>query len=128
LLPLDGRRTNIQLISEILRLLRLGEVGKTEVMYGVRLSHYQTQKYVSRLVQIGLIDQTNGDGRTPAYRITPKGLQLLGRIEQMQEMLNFQELPGIIDAPELQANGAPYGRMLKRIREAFRRGEPGERD
>ena len=120
MLPLDGRRSNIQLISEILSLLRLGEVGKTEVMYAVRLSHYQTQKYVARLVQIGLVDQTAAEGRSPSYRITAKGLDLLGRIEQMQEMLQAQEIPAIIDAPELKVDEPPYSRMLKRIRDAIK--------
>jgi predicted transcriptional regulator len=119
-LPLDGRRSNIQLIAEILRLLRLGEVGKTEVMYAVRLSHYQTQKYLSRLVEIGLIDQSAADGHQPAYRITAKGLDLLGRIEQMQEMLQMREIPGIIHSPELKVDEAPCSRMLKRLRDALR--------
>jgi hypothetical protein len=90
-------------------------------MYAVRLSHYQTQKYVSHLLQIGLVDQTAGDGHAPAYRITAKGLDLLGRIEQMQEMLKMNEVPGIIDSPELKVEDTPYSGMLKRIRDAIRR-------
>jgi predicted transcriptional regulator len=113
------------LIGEILSLLRLGEAGKTEVMYAVRLSHYQTQKYLGRLTQIGLVEQPEDDVRAPAYRITRKGLELLGRIEQMQEMLQIKEIPGIMDAPEFKADDAPYSRMLKRLRDAFTRRQGG---
>ena len=118
MLPFDGRRSSFQLISEILSLLRLGEVGKTEVMYTVRLTHAQTQKYLSRLVQLHLVDQRNGEGRVPSYRITQKGLDVLVKIEQVQEMLQIQEVPDILGAPKLKLD--EDRRILRRLKDVLR--------
>ncbi len=128
MLPFESRRSTVQLISEILRLLRLGEVGKTEVMYTVGLTHAQTQKYLPRLVELGLVDQRGEDGRTPSYRITPKGLDILSRIEQLQETLRIDEVPEIIEAPELKIAQAKDRNMLRRIREAIRARREERRD
>ena len=125
MLPFEGRRSSVQLISEILRLLRLGEVGLTEVMYTVRLTHSQTQRYLLRLVELALIDQRHEDGRTPSYRVTPKGLDILTKIEQVQEMLQINEVPEILDSPELVVDQEPNRNVLRRIADAIRsrRGE-----
>jgi predicted transcriptional regulator len=118
-LPFENRRSKIQLISEILRLLRLGEVGKTEVMYTVGLTHSQTDKYLLRLVGVELIDQRDQDGRTPSYRITQKGLDILSKIESLQESLRIDEVPDIVDAPELKIDQERGRNILRRIRKAI---------
>ena len=117
MLPLDSRRSRIDLMGEILRLLRLGEVGKTEVMYTVRLSHYQTQNYLRRFIELGLIHQLIADGEIPGFRITPKGLDVLGKLEQLQEMLQEEEIPQIFDSPELKVDERPYAGTFRRIRD-----------
>ena len=117
MLPLDSRRSRIDLMGEILRLLRLGEVGKTEVMYTLRLSHYQTQNYLRRFIELGLIYQSTTDVQIPRYRITPKGLSLLGKLEQLQEMLQEKEIPQIFDSPELKVDERPYAGTFRRIRD-----------
>jgi predicted transcriptional regulator len=121
LLPFDTRRSSVQLISEILGLLRLGEVGKTEVMYAVKLTHSQTQRYLAKLVGLGLISQRE-DGRTPSYSITARGLNILGDIERLQEMLKVDEARSILDAPRLQQIDREQNRgLLKRIADAVQR-------
>jgi predicted transcriptional regulator len=119
MLPSYGRRSSIDLMSEILRLLRLGEVGKTEVMYTVRLSQYQTQNYLRRFVELGWIHQSTSDIQIPRYRITPKGLRLLSRMELLHEMLQEGEIPQIFDSPELEVDDKPYARTFRRIRDAI---------
>ena len=121
MMPFDGRRSSIQLMSEILRLLRLGEAGKTEVMYGVRLTHSQTQKYLLRLAELGLIDRVADDGKAPIYRIKPKGLDILGKIEHVQEMLRVDELPEILDSPRLEVQPEQDRRLLERVKDAIMR-------
>jgi predicted transcriptional regulator len=119
LMPFDGRRSSVQLISEILRLLRLGEASKTEVMYGVRLTHSQTLKYLLRLAELRLVDRTDDDGKAPVYRITAKGLDILGKIEQVQEMLRVDELPEILDSPRLQVQPEQDRKLLGRVKDAI---------
>ena len=121
MLPFDGRRSSIHLIAEILRLLRLGQAGRTEVMYSVRLTHSQTQKYLTRLVTLGLIAALDEQGRMPAYRITSRGLDVLSQIEHVQEMLKVDELPGILDSPEVEPAPQQDRKLLDRVRDALRR-------
>jgi predicted transcriptional regulator len=119
MLPIDSRRSSIHLMSEILRLLRLGDVGKTEVMYGARLSYYQTQNYLRRLIELGLIRQAAIDDHISSYGITQKGLGLLGKLEQLQEQLQEPEILQIFDSPELKIDEKPSGGTFRRIRDAI---------
>ena len=122
MLPFDNRRTAIRIVSEILGILRLGEAGKTEVMYTVKLSYHQTQTYLGWLSDIGLIRQIVGEGDTTRYRITSNGLDLLGKIEQVQEMLRVDEVPAILTAPRLSFEEKPKSGITRRLRGTFHDG------
>lgn len=82
-----GRRSNIEIIADILRLLRLGKTGQTEVTYTVKISREQSLRYLNRLQESGLLEEVKEEIGAPAFRITPKGLELLAQIDNMQEML-----------------------------------------
>ena len=81
-----GRRTRIEIIADILRLLRLGETGKTEITCTVKMSRDQTFTYLGRLMEAGLLEEVEKEIGIPCYRITKKGLSLLSQIENMQEI------------------------------------------
>ncbi len=119
-MPFDGRRSSIHLIGEILRLLRLGQAGRTEVMYSVRLTHSQTQKYLTRLVTLRLIAVAEEGGKTSGYRITSKGLDVLSEIDRVQEMLKVDEIPEILESPELEIYPQPDRNLLDRVKDALR--------
>ncbi len=120
MLPFDGRRSSIHLIGEILRLLRLGQAGRTEIMYAVRLTHSQTQKYLTRLVTLRLIATVDEGGKTSGYRITSKGLDVLTEIDRVQEMLKVDELPEILESPELEIDRQQDRNLLDRVKDALR--------
>ena len=82
-----GRRTSIEIIADILRFLRLGETGKTEITCTVRLNNTQSSEYLGWLVEQDLLESAATDIGLPSYRITPKGLALLSKIESIREML-----------------------------------------
>ena len=107
-------------MAEILSLLRLGEAGKTEVMYTVRLSHLQTQKYLGRLTELRLIEQSTADSRPSNFHITPRGLNLLGKIESLQETLNLRELSGIVNATKVATEEKSRRNIVGRIVDAIR--------
>ena len=88
MLKLERRRCSIEVISDI---LRLGEAGKTEIMYSVNMSYSQLQKYVNLLLGLELIDKTTSANESVTYRVTPKGLSLLKNIDSMLEMLEDKE-------------------------------------
>ncbi|RLC72354.1 MAG: hypothetical protein DRI26_03160 [Chloroflexi bacterium] len=83
-----NRRTNIQIIAEILRLART-EVGKTRIMYSVNMSHAQLGKYISFLLRRGFLELLEGGGSVK-YRTTGKGRELLKDIDKMAVVLGFE--------------------------------------
>ena len=111
-LQLGDRRSSIEIIADILRLLRLGEAGKTEIMYTVKMSYSQRQKYLRNLLELGLLDEVRQDTRSVIYRITRKGLNLLTTIENMQEMLRLEELPVILHLPKIAKTGTRISRTI----------------
>jgi predicted transcriptional regulator len=72
-------------------ILRLGEAGKTEIMYSANMSYFQLQKYLSFLLRLGLIDKVTVGNPTVTYRVTRKGLRLLRNIDTILEVLEFKE-------------------------------------
>jgi len=96
---LRNRRSPLQIIADILRLLRLGEAGKTEIMYTVNLSYSLRQKYIGNLLELDLLEECHEGRHSVNYRITRKGLNVLTAIENMQEMLRLEEVPDILNSP-----------------------------
>jgi predicted transcriptional regulator len=88
MLKLERRRCSIEVISDI---LRLGEAGKTEIMYSANMSYSQLHNYLNYLLEMELIHKTTRANESVTYRVTPKGLRLLKNIDGMLEMLEDNE-------------------------------------
>ncbi len=84
----ERRRSNIEVIADM---LRLGEAGKTEIMYSANMSYFQLQKYLKFLLQLGLIDKVTMGNPSVTYRVTKKGLRLLRNIDSILEVLELRE-------------------------------------
>lgn len=82
-----GRRSNIEIIGDI---LRLGKTGKTNIMYGCDLSYYQLQKYLRFLLEHGFIEM-DGKSARRSYRPTSNGEQLLNHIEEVRFLLGLSD-------------------------------------
>ena len=87
-MKLDRRRSSIEIIADM---LRLGEAGKTEIMYSVNMSYFQLQKYLGFLLERGLIDKVRLGNPSVAYRVTGKGLELLRSIDGILDTLDLKE-------------------------------------
>ena len=85
---MERRRSSIEVIADI---LRLGEAGKTEIMYSANMSYFQLQKYLNFLLQLRLIDEVRVGNPIVTYRVTRKGLRLLRNIDSILEVLEFKE-------------------------------------
>ena len=96
-MQLDRRRSSIEIIADM---LRLGEAGKTEIMYTVKMSYYQIQKYLNWLLELGLLHKVVKENQLVSYRVTKKGLSLLVEIENMQEILQSDEALRVLHTPE----------------------------
>ena len=88
MLNIDRRRSSIEVIADM---LRLGEAGKTEIMYSANMSYYQLQKYLNFLLQQGLIYKVTVGNPVVTYRVTKKGLKLLRNIDSILEVLELRE-------------------------------------
>ena len=85
---MNNRRSNIEVIADI---LRLGQAGKTEIMYSANMSYRQLQKYLDFLVKNGFIDVMKVGNPVTVYKVNEKGLKLLNTIENLFEMLPLRE-------------------------------------
>lgn len=85
---MERRRSSIEVIADM---LRLGEAGKTEIMYSANMSYFQLQKYLKFLLELKLIDRVMVGNPVVTYRVTRKGLKLLKNIDSILEILEFKE-------------------------------------
>ncbi len=85
---MERRRSNIEVIADI---LRLGEAGKTEIMYSANMSYFQLQKYLNFLLQLKLIDKVTVGNPIVTYRVTEKGLRVLRDIDNILQLLELRE-------------------------------------
>ncbi len=85
---MERRRSSIEVIADM---LRLGEAGKTEIMYSANMSYFQLQKYLTFLLQLGLINKVTVGNPVVTYRVTRKGLRLLRNIDNITHMLESGE-------------------------------------
>ena len=85
---MERRRSSIEVIADM---LRLGEAGKTEIMYSANMSYFQLKKYLGLLLQLELIDKVYMGNPSITYRVTKKGLRLLRNIDSILEVLELKE-------------------------------------
>ncbi len=91
-MKLDRRRSSMEIIADM---LRLGEAGKTEMMYSANMSYFQLQKYLNFLLDRRLIDKVALGNPSVTYRVTRKGLRILRSIDAILETLDLRETADI---------------------------------
>ena len=84
---MNNRRANVQIIADI---LRLGEAGKTEIMYSVNMSYNQLEKYLDFLLEGSFLRQVEGK-RIRVYQTTSKGKRLLQQIDKLVQILEWED-------------------------------------
>ena len=80
-------RSNIEILADILRLLRLGKTGKIQITHYAHLDRDQASNYINSLIESELLEGAEEEMGLPSYRITKKGLAALNVIENIREML-----------------------------------------
>jgi len=84
---MNNRRSNVEVIADI---LRLGEAGKTEIMYSTNMSYRQLQQYLEFLTQHEFIQIMKVGNPVTTYKVNKRGLRLLETIENLLEMLDWR--------------------------------------
>ena len=85
---MDTRRSNIEIIADI---LRLGNTKKTDIMYGCDLCFSQAQRYIPFLLERGLLEEYEVVKGRKTYRPTHEGEQLLTHIERVRELMDLPD-------------------------------------
>ena len=85
---LDRRRNSLEIMADM---LRLGEAGKTEIVYSANMSYFQLQKYLNFLLERNLIGKVTLGNPSVTYRVTKKGLKILRSIDAILEALELKE-------------------------------------
>ncbi len=80
----NQKRSRIEVMADI---LRLGEAGKTEIMFEANLSYIQLQKYLRYLTEGGFLQRVVVPNPGVKFRITGKGEKLLNNIDVVLDML-----------------------------------------
>jgi predicted transcriptional regulator len=67
-----------------------GGAGITKIMFHAYLTHSQAKEYTQSLIKNGLVEQDIEAGSLRQFRTTPKGIEYLGAIERMSDMLAIE--------------------------------------
>ena len=84
----NHKRSRIEVMADI---LRLGEAGKTQIMFQANLSYVQLQKYLRYLTEGGFLQRVVVPNPGVKFRITRKGEKLLNNIDVVLDMLEPSE-------------------------------------
>jgi predicted transcriptional regulator len=76
------RRTNDQLIGQILEACQGDGAGKTKIVYQCNLNFKNAGSYLENLIDAGLLEASG-----TSYKTTPKGMEALGHIIALRTLL-----------------------------------------
>ena len=82
------KRSRIEVMADI---LRLGEAGKTQIMFQANLSYVQLKKYLRYLTEEGFLERIIVPNPGVKFRTTRKGEKLLDNIDVVLDMLEPPE-------------------------------------
>lgn len=89
---MSKRRSMLDIVLDVLSVVRDGVDKPTRIMYAANLSWRPTQRILKMMVERGLLKvvETEGDERTKRrYVITERGLNVLEYFERAKELLNL---------------------------------------
>jgi len=80
------RREKLEIIKDILEAIRAkgGTIKPTHLLYKSNLSHDSMKRYVSELMEKGMVDETE-EKKSKKYIITDRGLKFLTQYQQIRE-------------------------------------------
>lgn len=67
-----------------------GGAGITMIMFHAYLTHTQAREYIQALIKSGLLELDTESGSLKQYRTTPKGLEYLGVVEKISNLLSIE--------------------------------------
>ena len=71
-------------------------MGKPEILSAVKISHLQSQKYIKRLLDLGLVDARFREQNGVVYKTSEKGKKLLANVESIQKLLQRNPIHNVL--------------------------------
>ena len=96
---MSNRRSNIEIIADI---LRLGIVGKTDILYGCDLSYHQMHRYLRFLLAQGFLKSDDDEDTPKRYKPTKVGEQLLSDIDKVRALLELRDRDAVVEPHEVK--------------------------
>lgn len=93
--PTKARRSDVQIMAEILIASRFCGIGRPEISSQVNISYSQAQRYLKRLTDLRLVEAEVNEDNHISYKTSQKGDRLLVQIESIQELLQRRRTTGI---------------------------------
>jgi predicted transcriptional regulator len=136
-------RSGIEILADILKLLRLGNTGNIQITHYAHLNQEQASSYLNGLLEAGLLEEAEEEMGLPSYRITRKGLAALSLIENLKEMLpsegaiDFLHRSKILEInvgrilvtkriAELAGENQEFASFVKKSLDRYRKGDWGD--
>ena len=113
-------RSAVEIVADILRLLRLGNTGRIQITHYAHLNRKQATSYVDDLLEAGLLEGAEEEMGLPSYRITRKGLAALSLIENIREMLPPEGTTDILHRSKIMGIDIGQVFITKRVAELTR--------
>ncbi|WP_448578282.1 winged helix-turn-helix domain-containing protein [Thermosphaera sp.] len=83
-----SNRTRIDIVEKILDYIAREEKAlKTHILYASNLNSSNLNKYLDWMVKLGLVEKYENN-RNIAYTITPKGIEILDKLKNLNGVLN----------------------------------------
>ncbi|MFP3951347.1 MAG: winged helix-turn-helix domain-containing protein [Candidatus Bathyarchaeia archaeon] len=83
---LGKRRSRLEIVKDMLEVVKDAEaVSKTDIVYGANLNFSRADKYLSILINKGLLSR-NGESRS-RYHLTDKGVSFLNQAEELLQVI-----------------------------------------
>jgi len=118
--PTKHNRSGIEILADILRLLRLGNTGRIQIAHYAHLNRKQAMSYINDLLGADLLEGAEEEMRLPSYRITRKGLATLRLIENLKEMLPPEGATDILHRSKIMEINVGQVLVTKRVAELAR--------
>lgn len=77
------RRGKIEIIADILKIVKRNKLTKTAIVYNANLNFKRANQYLSMLLSMGLVDIADG-----TYSITDLGKEYLNKIIELDSLFS----------------------------------------
>lgn len=86
---MHARRTETDIIANVLSIALHDSQTKTHIMWKAALSYYQVQAYLEYLLKTGLLRKNESRGRK-RFKTTERGKEFIARYEALKELMKIE--------------------------------------